>query len=374
MFRKLSTFLFLILPILVQAQATTTLKFTEMDYSFGSVKEEGGLVKHVFYFTNTGTEPLNLVDVKGSCGCTIPTWNKQSVAPGKKDSIVVNFNPLNRPGNFKKEVYITANTTPASTKLTISGYVEQKQQTIAQQYPYAVGKTRFTADYVNIGVVPIKDPVTRELQVYNEGEAPISFVANPAYPAWVKVTVEPAQIPAKGKGVIKFTYDPKLRNDFGFFSDQIELITNEPVNNRKKILLSGNLTEYFPPVPADQIYNQPKASWVSTTKELGTMQPNSSVDFSYDVVNTGKQDLIIRSVKTTCGCTTAKAEKTVIKPGETGHILATFNSTGLTGVQQKAITVIVNDASGSQIVLYYKATISAGLAPAPLPTAPANGQ
>lgn len=109
----------------------TTIKYEDADYDFG-VADEGTVVKHVYKFTNTGTEPLVISNAKGSCGCTVPTWPKQPVPPGGKSEIVVEFNTKGKPGRQSKQVTVTANTNPTDTHLEIHGEVRGKDQPVTK--------------------------------------------------------------------------------------------------------------------------------------------------------------------------------------------------------------------------------------------------
>ena len=106
----------------------TSVKFEKPEYEFGEVTE-GDKVKHTYYFTNTGKEPMIISNAKGSCGCTVPTWPREPIAPGAKGKIDVVFNTA-RKGKVggqlqSKRVTITANTDPANTYLTIKGKVNR---------------------------------------------------------------------------------------------------------------------------------------------------------------------------------------------------------------------------------------------------------
>lgn len=109
------------------AGPTTTIKFDEESFDFGMVNE-GDHVVHVFKFKNTGTEPLVISNARGSCGCTIPTWPKDPVAPGATGEIKVDFNSAGKPGNQSKRVTVVANTNPTESFLTIQGIVRGKEQ------------------------------------------------------------------------------------------------------------------------------------------------------------------------------------------------------------------------------------------------------
>ena len=106
----------------------TTIKFAETVFDYGTVKD-GEKVKHVYKFTNTGKEPLIISDAKGSCGCTVPDWPREPIAPGKSGEIKVEFDSKNKGtvegSNQSKRVTITANTDPAQSYLTIKGIVKK---------------------------------------------------------------------------------------------------------------------------------------------------------------------------------------------------------------------------------------------------------
>ena len=99
------------------------IAWKEEVYDFGTVFE-GDVVTKDFYFTNTGTAPLLILNATSTCGCTIPEWPKTPIAPDSTSSIKVKFNSLHKAGAQSKEVTIFANTFPNSSKITIKGKVE----------------------------------------------------------------------------------------------------------------------------------------------------------------------------------------------------------------------------------------------------------
>ncbi|TNE61980.1 MAG: DUF1573 domain-containing protein [Bacteroidetes bacterium] len=109
----------------------TSIKYDELAFDFGVV-DEGTVVKHVYNFTNTGSEPLVISNAKGSCGCTVPTWPKQPVPPGGTGELVVEFNTKGKPGRQSKQVTVTANTNPTDTHIEIHGEVRGKDQPVTK--------------------------------------------------------------------------------------------------------------------------------------------------------------------------------------------------------------------------------------------------
>jgi len=84
----------------------------------------------------------------------------------------------------------------------------------------------------------------------------------------------------------------------------------------------------------------------------------SKVDAVFKYENKGDAPVHIKSVRPSCGCTTAALAKNDVAPGEKGEITATFNIGDRTGVQVKTVTVETDDPKTPQNVLTFKATIA----------------
>ena len=93
-------------------------------WDFGTI-QQGDSPEFTFTFENTGNEPMIISNAKGSCGCTVPQWPKEPIAPGQTGEINVKFNSKNKKGSQNKTVTLTANTTPPTTKLRVTGQIEE---------------------------------------------------------------------------------------------------------------------------------------------------------------------------------------------------------------------------------------------------------
>lgn len=81
-----------------------------------------------FVITNTGDEPLVIQSAKASCGCTVPSFPKEPIAPGASETITVKYD-TKRPGSINKSIKITSNAANASEKVIfIKGQVQQQAQ------------------------------------------------------------------------------------------------------------------------------------------------------------------------------------------------------------------------------------------------------
>jgi hypothetical protein len=116
----------------VDGDGAPQFSFTEESFDFGTI-EEGTVAKHDFKFKNTGDAPLIITNAQGSCGCTVPEWPREPVAPGEEATIHVEFNSQGKPGNNQKEVTLTANTQPNTFVLKISAEVTPKAKEEAAQ-------------------------------------------------------------------------------------------------------------------------------------------------------------------------------------------------------------------------------------------------
>lgn len=100
----------------VIAQETgAKIEFDKETHDYGEVKN-GGNGQCTFTFKNTGNEPLIIQNAKGSCGCTVPSWPKEPIAPGASAEITVKYD-TKRPGAINKSVTITSNAVNTPTKV-----------------------------------------------------------------------------------------------------------------------------------------------------------------------------------------------------------------------------------------------------------------
>ena len=108
------------------AQETTeggaSIKFESKVIDYGTI-EHNSDGNREFKFKNDGTEPLIIKNAKGSCGCTVPTWPREPIAPGETAEIGVKY-ATNRVGRFTKTITLTTNADKKPTILTIKGEVK----------------------------------------------------------------------------------------------------------------------------------------------------------------------------------------------------------------------------------------------------------
>ncbi|MBP6090381.1 MAG: DUF1573 domain-containing protein [Crocinitomicaceae bacterium] len=90
-----------------QVESGAKIDFVKETHDYGTIKY-GADGSCTFEFKNIGNAPLIISNAKGSCGCTVPSWPKEPIAPGAKGSIKVQYD-TKRPGPINKSVTITSN-------------------------------------------------------------------------------------------------------------------------------------------------------------------------------------------------------------------------------------------------------------------------
>ena len=101
---------------------TTTIEILERSFNFDTINQDDTVV-HIFKEKNTGEKNLIIGNAFGSCGCTVPEWPKEPVAPGAEATIRVKFNSAGKEGEQNKTVTLQVNTVSHSEQLLLNGFV-----------------------------------------------------------------------------------------------------------------------------------------------------------------------------------------------------------------------------------------------------------
>ncbi len=87
----------------------------------------------------------------------------------------------------------------------------------------------------------------------------------------------------------------------------------------------------------------PALQFDTTAYDFGVVKQDDPVKFGFKFRNAGKGDLILESIKTSCGCTAASSSSGPFKPGESSVVEASYTTSGKFGHTQKEIKVFSND-------------------------------
>jgi len=347
------------LPILNFAQeAKSRIAFEKLQHNFGTFKEELGVQSVAFNFKNDGTVPLILNNVQASCGCTTPEWTREPVAPGAKGVIKVSYDARNRPGVFNKTIRVSSNAENSDVVLTILGEVTPRARTIEEDYPNEIGPLRAKTNHIAFTSIKEKQIKKDSTEIVNNSDQPVqlSFKTPPPH---LSAVFKPAKLAPKQKGYLVVTFDANKIQAYGFVMGRLYLNIDGQDDYKNSVAVSATLEEDFSKLSAEDLKNAPIVTYDMESFDFGDIKPGTKNEHVFNLKNTGKKDLIIRDVKSSCGCTAVSPSKNIVTANESVPLKVVFDSTGKSGRQNKTITVITNDPKNPTTVLRISSNILA---------------
>lgn len=326
------------------AQVARPIRFKAESFDFGKVAEKDGPVTHVFEFSNSSEKAVKILLVKPSCGCTTPDWSKEPIEPGTTGFIKAEFDPNGRPGFFTKTLTVTTDVEPNPFILQIKGTVVPDKKMVVSEFSGARGNWRVKSFSLNLGKIYIKNEyVVREFQVMNGGNKAVSYLGRYDGPAYIRVNVEPNVLQPGETGVIRVGYNGKLRNAYGFQSDNVVIHTDDESQPGKSFNVLATLEDYFPELTAEEIAQSPTLHVNQTALDFGRIKQNEASTREVTLTNVGKGTLELRSIQGNCTCIVTEVDTQTLKAGQRATIRISFNPQNRTGTQQKSITIYSND-------------------------------
>jgi len=350
---------FLVLAFNIGAQvAVTTMKLSENQHDFGVFKEEAGPQKYDFILTNTGSQPLVIKNIVTSCGCTNPEWTRQPIPAGGTGKVTAIYDPKDRPGQFNKTLSVYTNTQPEVNVIVIKGEVTPREKTIEELFTFPVGGVRFESPQLAFTNVKKTEKKIRVLPVINPSAVPVKIEFD-QIPAHLTIKATPETLKPGQKGLIEGTYDATKNTGWGNVSDMVKVKLNGVVQENVYFYISANLVEDFSKMTKEDMLNAPVFKLETNAVDLGKIKGSTQNEVEFKFTNAGKNDLIVRHVRSTCGCTAVQqgSQGVGIKPGQSSSIKASFNSGGYSGKVTKAIYVYTNDPKNSEVVLMINADV-----------------
>ena len=119
-----------------------------------------------------------------------------------------------------------------------------------------------------------------------------------------------------------------------------------------KITISGNV------VTGEQTGGIPTIYFPEVQHDFGQVSEGEKVNYTFSFINKGTSELIIKDVKSSCGCTAALLSSSNIKPGQQGTIVVEFDTKNRSGKNSKTVTVQSNDPKDPTKILTIYADIN----------------
>jgi hypothetical protein len=344
------------------AQGKAYIKFDKTEHNYGTIKEADGKATATFNFTNTGTVPLIITQVKPNCGCTTPSYSKQPIPPKGKGFVKAAFDPKNRPGVFNKTIRVTTNAENANVILRIKGDVVAREKGVEDWYPHEMGPIRLSTNHLAMQNISNKQVKVDTVKIYNSSQE-VQKIGFKQVPKHITITAIPNSLKPGKEGIIVVNYNAATKNDWGFVIDRIPIVFNDvfdPKDRMSRLTISANIEEDFSKLSEAEKANAPKIKFDSKTFDFGTIKQGETATHLYKFKNEGKSDLVIRKTKASCGCTVVNPDDKIIAPGSESQFNVKFNSRGKKGKQNKTITVITNDPENPSVILKITGNVKVG--------------
>jgi hypothetical protein len=266
------------------------------------------------------------------------------------------YNPRNRPGRFEKSITVFSNVPAGRSILKIAGDVVPKEPSIEEKYPGKIGELRVKTKHASFSKVYLDETKTRNIDIINTGKEHVS-ISFTSIPAHLMVDARPNKLAPGETGKIAIKYDANLKNDWGHVIDRFNVLTNGKSVSDGIVTVTATIEEDFSKLTPGEKANAPGIEFEESVFNFGKLKNGESVEKEFVFKNTGKRDLVIRKISSSCGCTVVKPAADVIKPGESSSLKVKFNSKGKHGRQNLAVTVITNDPANHKSILWVKGEI-----------------
>jgi len=103
--------------------------------------------------------------------------------------------------------------------------------------------------------------------------------------------------------------------------------------------------------------NPPRIEIANPVFNFGTALEGQHVTHDFVIKNSGRTELVITNVRTSCGCTVASPAKQHLSPGESVELPVTFDTSFQKGAKVREITIFTNDPKSPQTIVTLQGTV-----------------
>lgn len=337
------------------------IKFDNTDHSYGDIKENGGKAKHVFTFINTGTDTLILTKVQPGCGCTASDYTKNGVAPGQKGFVSAEYDPMGRPGPFKKSISVTSNakTTPHVT-LFIGGNVIPKPRDFTDTFRVHLGDLLVDRNNPVFHNLKFDEVRIDSVKLYNNGAQEMQLTLKES-PAHIKAVLTHSKLKPAERGFLVLTYDAAKAGSSGNRNDRVFVNTNDPKQPEKMFFVTAVIQEAPPKPTPEQLYPYQMGN-IRMSKNSVVFPQILNTEVKTDTLvlyNAGKYPIQIDFQKFTPQLK-ATVSQNVLLPEQTATVRITYDASKANGfgfISDGRINLQTTDSVQPVKVIYVSANI-----------------
>jgi uncharacterized cupredoxin-like copper-binding protein len=118
----------------------------------------------------------------------------------------------------------------------------------------------------------------------------------------------------------------------------ITIKSNDPENPLIKLTITATV------IKSDKLEAKVPVLYFKETKhDFGKVKEGNIVEYTFSFLNTGKEILKIKDVRTSCGCTAALVSSEKLEPGSEGTLKVELDTKNRSGKMSRTITIQSND-------------------------------
>ena len=295
-------------------------------------------------FTNKGSEPLVIEDVKASCGCLEVAYPKEAIAAGARGEISLTFDAKIL-GSFYKEVEVKTNASDKPAYIGIQGTVVTEMHDYSDEFPIDLGNVRLVTNTVEFEDVNRGDQPTAELRILNADRT--AFRPELMHlPPYLTAKCEPEDIPAGKVGTIRLTLDSEKLSGLGLNQTSIYLsrYMGDKIGETNEILVSSILLPSFADMSEEALAQAPELSISESSVDMGDFNGKKTITRTILLTNTGKSDLHIHAVQVFNRAISVDVANRTIRPGKTTKLKITVSSHYMGKSKGRMRVMLITDA------------------------------
>ena len=305
------------------AQEWATKMFSSTSHNFGTVAK-GSKTEYRFVFRNIYKEPLHVVGVRTSCGCTSPEVTVRDLKTHETGEVVAKFNTRTFLGQHGATLTVTFDKPYfAEVQLRVAGNIR--------------GDVTFDPPFVDLGNVDLGKGAERSVRVTHVGSTPWEIKDVRSANANFEVSLsKPTHGPSQSAYDLTVRLKPEAAA--GYVNGQLILVTNDPRAAQIPMDIEGRIVAEVTVSPQ--------------LLALGTVQPGASV--TKNIVVRANRPFCVTGVTCSDGCLTCEPKTTAA----TVHILpVTFAAGTMSGKVERQLKIATDLGEGAVPVVTVQATV-----------------
>lgn len=132
----------------------------------------------------------------------------------------------------------------------------------------------------------------------------------------------------------------------------VKIFSNDPQSPEMMVTIRCNILK-----PTDASAGNPVIYLTETQHDFGKVNEGDKVNYTFKFVNKGSSNLVIKDVKTSCGCTAALLSQDNIAPGQEGTLKVELDTKNRSGKMSRTVTINSNDPNDPAKILTIYADI-----------------